>query len=496
MVRILITGGNGNLSKIIKNHLSNEHEIISLSRNEINILNSSEIEHFFSTNLNFDILIHSAIVGGRRTKEENYDVVYNNLLMFENMIKFAHLFKLIINFDSGAIYDRETDIYNRDESDLLTIPKDYYGFSKYIIYNRSLSHDNVFNFRIFNIFHTNEEYDRFIKSCFTSKLNNTPIKIFQDKYFDFMYEDDFVKIIKHYINNCNSTNNLIKTFNLSYQQKYKLSDIAKIILKNDNMIEVMNSNLTNNYCGDYSKLNKMNIQLDGLEKSLEKYETKYNECFNNFKYKITYGLKYVNIDVTNILLTKFVKNNILHIPSQYEIIKNNLIEIPYEFMKLTKSFFITDKDNGSVVEYDLNTEYIFIDLNTNTIYTDNIPEHIKYIFPNYNEAKTFNLKIKYGDGTNQIDITNVVFCKCLKKNLIYIPCHVPDRTMLFGDPVPHFSKGIYLYDKNDKLISVIDHNGHTYINTDTNEYFVRHSFLSYINNVPDYFREIFPESFI
>ena len=271
MVRILITGGNGNLSKVIKNHLSNEHEIISLSRNEIDISDYKKVEEYFSTNFNFDVLIHTTIVGGRRTKQENYDVVYNNLLMFENMIKFAHLFKLIINFDSGAIYDRETDIYNRAEDDLLTIPKDYYGFSKYLIYKRSLSYDNVFNFRIFNIFHTNEESDRFIKSCFISKINDTPVKIFQDKYFDFIYEDDFIKIMKYYINSYNSTNNLIKTFNLSYQQKYKLSDIAKMILKNDNMIEVMNSNLTNNYCGDSSKLNKMNIELDGLEKSLEKY---------------------------------------------------------------------------------------------------------------------------------------------------------------------------------------------------------------------------------
>ena len=74
--------------------------------------------------------------------------------MFENIIKFSHLFKLIINFDSGAIYYREIDIYNRKENDLLTISKDYYGFSKYVIYKLSLSYDNVFNFRIFNIFHT------------------------------------------------------------------------------------------------------------------------------------------------------------------------------------------------------------------------------------------------------------------------------------------------------------------------------------------------------
>lgn len=496
MVRILITGGNGNLSKIIKNSLSDEDEIISLSRKEINILNSTEVENFFKTNYNFDVLIHSAIVGGRRTKEENYDVVYNNLLMFENMIKFAHLFKLIINFDSGAIYDRETDIYNRNEGDLLTIPKDYYGFSKYLIYKRSLSYDNIFNFRIFNIFHTNEESDRFIKSCFNAKLNNTPIHIFQDKYFDFIYEDDFVKIVKHYISNFNSTNKLVKTFNLSYQEKYKLSDIAKMILKNDNMIEVMNPTLTNNYCGDSSKLNKMGIHFDGLEKSLEKYETKYyNQLFNNFKYKITYGLKYVNIDITHTLLTKFVKNNILYIPSQYDIIKQNLIDIPSEFYTLTKSFFIIDKLNNSTQEYDLNTPFIFIDLNTSLVYTSDIPSHIKTIFPNYNEPRVFRLKIKYGNINNQIDVTNIVFCKCMKKNLIFISCSLENRTYLFGDPCHGSDKHIYLYD-NDKIISIIDHHGHTYINTDTNEHFLRHSLLYYINNVPDYFKEVFPETFV
>jgi dTDP-4-dehydrorhamnose reductase len=496
MVRILITGGNGNLSKIIKNHLSNEYEITSLSRNEIDISNYKEVEEYFSKNYNFDVLIHTAIIGGRRTKEENYDVVYKNLVMFENMIKFSHLFKLIINFDSGAIYDRETDIYNRSENDLLTIPKDYYGFSKYLIYKRSLSYDNVFNFRIFNIFHTSEESDRFIKSCFNSKLNNSSVKIFQDKYFDFMYEDDFIKILSHYINNYNSTNCLVKTINLSYQQKYKLSDVAKMILRNDNIIEIVNPNLTNNYSGDSTELDKMNIHLDGLEKSLDIYEKKYNDVLNKFNYTINYGLKYVNIDVTNTLLTKLVKNNILHIPSQYEIIKNNLIEIPHEFMNLTKSFFILDKSNNTTQEYDFNTESIFIDLNTNIIYTDNAPEYIKNIFPNYNEAKTFNLKIKYGNQNIQTDITNIVFCKCMKTNFIFIPCNDNVRNYLFGDPIPHFAKNIYLYDQNNKLLSIIDDNAYIYINTDTNEHFVRHIFLRHINNVPNYFKDVFPESFL
>ena len=101
MVRILITGGNGNLSKIIKHNLSNDHEITSLSRNDIDISNYNAVELFFKNNYKFDILIHTAIVGGRRTKKDTSDVVYNNLLMFENIIKFAHLFKLIINFKAS-----------------------------------------------------------------------------------------------------------------------------------------------------------------------------------------------------------------------------------------------------------------------------------------------------------------------------------------------------------------------------------------------------------
>jgi nucleoside-diphosphate-sugar epimerase len=276
MVRILITGGNGNLSKIIKKHLSNENEITCISRNDFDISNYNEVENYFSKNAEFDVLIHTAIVGGRRTKQENYDVVYNNLLMFENIIKFAHLFKLIINFDSGAIYDRETDIYNRKENELLTVPKDYYGFSKYIIYQRSQQYTHFYNLRIFNIFHVNEEPDRFIKSCFQSKQKNTEIKIFEDKYFDFVYEDDFMTIIKYYLDHYLSPEKLEKTINICYKEKYKLSDIAKIILPTNshNNIIIIDDTLKHNYSGNCDKIEGLKLELIGLEKSLKKYQEK------------------------------------------------------------------------------------------------------------------------------------------------------------------------------------------------------------------------------
>jgi nucleoside-diphosphate-sugar epimerase len=269
-MRILITGGNGNLAKMIFNGLHNNHIIHNPNRQQLDILDLNALKNYLELHT-FDILIHTAISGGRRTKEESGDVTHTNLLMWENILTFADRFKMIIQFDSGAIYDRATDIMNRGEEDLFTVPSDYYGFSKYVIYKRSLQYSNVYNFRVFNIFHPNEEPDRFIKKCFLAKQNNTEITIFEDKYFDFVYEDDFIKIIKHYVDNTNNQTVLHKTINICYDTKYKLSEIAKIILGNNNNIIVNDTSCLKNYCGNHTKLYSLGITLDGIRKSLDKF---------------------------------------------------------------------------------------------------------------------------------------------------------------------------------------------------------------------------------
>jgi len=267
-MRILITGGKGNIATIIKNNLHTEYDISNPSHQELDILDINQLAEYLKNNV-FDILIHTAIIGGRRTKTDDYEVVYKNLLMFENLMKFAEQFKMIINLDSAAIYDRDTDILNRKESELLTIPQDFYGFSKYLIYQRTLNYSNIYNFRIFNIFYSNEEPDRFIKSCFLAKHNNTKVTIFQDKYFDFIYELDFIKILKYYIKTYN-IKTLHKTINICYKEKYKLSDIAKKIVPEKNII-ILSNELIHNYSGDAELLYSMYILLDGLDVCLKKY---------------------------------------------------------------------------------------------------------------------------------------------------------------------------------------------------------------------------------
>jgi len=275
-MKILITGGNGNIAKIIRKHMDidNTYEIYAPSHKDLDVMDYDSVKNYID-DINPYIIIHTAIIGGRRTKDETSDVVYKNLLMFENIIKCSENVRMIINLDSAAIYDRNGDIFCRREDELYTVPKDYYGFSKYLICKRTREYDNIYNFRIFNIFHINEENDRFIKACFLAKKNDAKFIINDDKYFDFMYENDFIKILKYYVNNFDRKK-LDKTINICYKKKYKLSEIVKLI---ENIgiykkidVEIINEKSKFNYCGDPTILNSIQeIDLDGLENCLIKY---------------------------------------------------------------------------------------------------------------------------------------------------------------------------------------------------------------------------------
>jgi GDP-L-fucose synthase len=269
-IRILITGGNGNIAQMIKRNLHTKYDITNASRSELDLLNYADMVNYFNAH-SFDIIIHTAILGGRRTKVETGEISHTNILMFENLLRFYDKFKMIINLDSGAIYDRSSDIFSRKEEQIHTVPTDYYGFSKYVIYQRSIHFFRIFNFRIFNVFHTREEPDRFIASCFNARKTGEKLVIFQDKYFDFIYEDDFVKIVDYYIQNVHQSEFLWKNINIGYSTKHRLSDIAQLIIQNPELVEVKNSEMTHNYCGDCSRLHSLGIEMDGLTSSLEKY---------------------------------------------------------------------------------------------------------------------------------------------------------------------------------------------------------------------------------
>jgi GDP-L-fucose synthase len=267
-MKILITGSNGFIANNIKSYFI-DHELTCISRKNFDLRNTDETNKFFK-NKYFDVVIHCAISGGYRLVEDSKDIVYDNIKLAMNLMINSRSFGKLIHFGSGAELDRANNIFENKSNMFKVLPDDPYGFSKNIIARLLHEYHNTYNLRIFNVFAYNEGNQRMIKNNVLNYINKKPIVIHQDKFMDFMHMEDFLKIVENSING----KSLIKEIDCVYKQKYKLSDIAKIINKLSNHevdIIVENSELGLSYCGyNYNS----DIDFDGLELGIKKvYES-------------------------------------------------------------------------------------------------------------------------------------------------------------------------------------------------------------------------------
>lgn len=228
-MRILITGGNGYIANSIFNQL-NDYDITKISRSDFDLSNRDLVNNFFKKNGYFDVLIHTAVVGGSRLKLENSYTLDQNLKMYYNLLENKNNFKKFISFGSGA------EIYS------LNTP---YGLSKKIIAESIKDKENFYNLRIFAVFDENELETRFIKGNIIRFLNKESIEIYQNKKMDFFYMKDLISTIKYYID----TTNPPKEVNCVYKEKYTLIDIANIINNLDDY--QVNIKISDIYSDDY-----------------------------------------------------------------------------------------------------------------------------------------------------------------------------------------------------------------------------------------------------
>ncbi len=264
MKSILITGSNGYIARNIAARLTDYHVTLT-DRTNLNPLHSDEVDKFFEGKY-FDVVLHTAIKGGTRLSPDEPDFVYQNCLMHFNILKNHKCYGKYISFGSGAELDRATDI-NEDSDYLNPLPKDPYGMSKILIAKSGETFEKFYNIRIFNIFSEDELPTRMIKGNILRYINREKMIIHQDKYMDFMYFDDFMKIIFFYIEN----NICPKSINCSYKNKYLLSDIANIInnlSEHKVEVEIQNSTIANSYVGKY-ELDKYGIEVKDLEHGIK-----------------------------------------------------------------------------------------------------------------------------------------------------------------------------------------------------------------------------------
>lgn len=266
-MRILVTGGNGFIGKEIIEFLGDKHKIVYPTSKDLDLTNQSKVDLFFR-NKYFDWVIHCAVKGGRRISNDEPEVFTSNMLMFINILRNSSNFKYLINFSSGAEYDRSKCFLKDKVSIESSFPLDYYGLSKNLISRIVNRNPQVVNMRLFGVFGVNEDDHRYIKTIYKKIKSNEEIVIFNDIYFDFFFIDDLLNVVNHYIDNFNE--NSPKDLDLVYQKKFQLSEILELValkIKEDYDVNIINET-GNSYTGSYSNyLSK--IKLVGLDGGID-----------------------------------------------------------------------------------------------------------------------------------------------------------------------------------------------------------------------------------
>jgi nucleoside-diphosphate-sugar epimerase len=247
-MKVLITGGNGYIGSSLKTYLHKYYNITAVTRLDFDITNREQTNKWFGDK-EFDVVIHTAAVGGNRLKLDTSETIDKNLNMYYNILENKNKFKKFIHFGSGAeIFTKETP----------------YGISKITIAESIKDKLNFYNIRIFAVFDKNETDRRFIKTNILKYKNKEPLVIHQDKKMDFFYMKDLVNLVKYYIENVN----LPKEINCTYEKTFTLSQIACFINNlNEYKCKIIteSTHLAQPYCGTYTPL----IQYIGLEKGIQ-----------------------------------------------------------------------------------------------------------------------------------------------------------------------------------------------------------------------------------
>ncbi len=256
MKKIFITGGSGFIGKNLKEYLSPRYKIFAPSHVELDLLDADQVRNYIRKN-KIDLIIHCANIGGGRNTVDYQDVVPINLKMFFNIVRNEELVSKIIHFGSGAEYDKSRPLVKVKEEDFdRRVPDDDYGFYKYICSKYIEKAKNIICLRLFGVYGKYEDWRfKFISNTILKNLFNMDIVINQNVIFDYLYIDDLVKIVRHFLEKKAKH----RFYNLTPVTSIGLTDICRTVNAVSGYqckIRILHKGLNNEYTGDNTRLKK------------------------------------------------------------------------------------------------------------------------------------------------------------------------------------------------------------------------------------------------
>lgn len=255
-MKLLITGATGFVGKNLNEYFSmnEKYEVYAPNEVELNLIDSDSVDKFLKQH-KFDAIIHSATTL-RTATAYPADVCENNLKMFFNLARSKSDYTKLINLGSGSEYSRSY-WHKKMKEDFFDshVPEDPHSYSKYIIskYINNSRDLNALTLRIFGIFGKYEDYRyKFISNAIAKNISEMPIIINQNVSYDYIYINDFCRIVEIFL--VKKNNNL--SYNITPNNSVDLIDIANSVNRcgmRKSEIILLNDGLGVTYSGDNSQ---------------------------------------------------------------------------------------------------------------------------------------------------------------------------------------------------------------------------------------------------
>jgi UDP-glucose 4-epimerase len=256
LMDILITGAEGFVGRNLTEMFVRDGDLpLHPTFQELDLTCSESVRKYLQENP-VDVIVHSATTLRLGTDYPS-DTCENNLRMFFNLLRYKSTSTKLINFGSGIEYSRKYWHEKMPETFFgKHIPDESHGLSKYLIakYIEDSGNANLVTLRIFGIFGKYEDYRfKFISNAIAKNILGLPIIINQNVSYDYIYVDDFYRVVRHFAGNTAPD----RSYNATPSQSIDLVTIANMINEvsdRQSDIQVLNEGLGTQYSGDNTRL--------------------------------------------------------------------------------------------------------------------------------------------------------------------------------------------------------------------------------------------------
>ncbi len=228
---VLITGAGptGVTGRFLKEYLEKDYTILAPSSKELDLTDDAAVRAYFDSH-KVDFVVHCATYRSNISQtthmvDEEFE---SNLRMYFALASQSDKLKKMVYLGSGAEYDKSRPIVNiKEEQFGESIPKDKYGFGKYIMNQQCRNSKNIYNLRMFGTLNPYERYTKNVVCNLCAKaVMGMPLTLKRDVLFSWVDIRDVAQAIKYLFEHEVRRHD----YNIALKKSYKLSEVAGIIL--------------------------------------------------------------------------------------------------------------------------------------------------------------------------------------------------------------------------------------------------------------------------